>query len=140
MLDVLHQRPAAAFGRLNDALLLGLLQAGPEDKVDRGGDTGDDDGKGAKPPTPVDVQQELFGGLGSRKGGNHVRRRGEGESNATVPEVGDVGCEDAEDVVHASKSDGIEDLPISMDQSARTEYSYICGAVSLNVLGRRHHD
>ena len=110
VLDVLQQCPATALGRLNDALLLGLLQTGPEDKVDRRGNAGDDDGKSTKPPAPVDVQQELLGGLGPRKGRNHVRRRGKGKRNTAVPEVGDVGCEDAEDVVHASKPDRVKYL------------------------------
>jgi hypothetical protein len=146
MLNVLHQRPTAALGRLNDTLLLGLPQPCFQDKVDRRGHTGDNDGKGTESPPPADIQQELLGCLGSRKSGDHVGGRGEGKRNATVPEVGDVGCEHAQDVVHAGKTDGIENLlyriPLARCSKKWQESwsTYVCGAVRLEILGRSHHD
>jgi hypothetical protein len=72
VLDALHKGTLdLLFGK--DTLLLGLLEIGPEGEEKRGGDEGQNDGKAAEAPAPVDLLIKVLGGPGTSKGSDHVR-------------------------------------------------------------------
>ena len=107
--DALDPRAARLFGSKH-ALLLGLAEVELEHKIQRGGDDGEDDGKGAEAPSPVDVLEEILGGLGAGEGGDHVGRGGEGVRETSVLELGSVGRDDIDAEGHAAEAEAVKDL------------------------------
>lgn len=109
MPDALRKGPATARPG-DDALVVGFLKVGLQQKVERGGDDGQNDGEAAETPSPVDVEVEALGSLGSGEGGNHVRGRGEGKGDTSVPQVCGIGREHTNGVDDASETDLVENL------------------------------
>lgn len=107
--DALAQGPVGLLGG-DDALLLGLAQVELEDEEQGRSDDREDDGEAAEAPAPADVFVKVLGGLGPGEGGDHVGGRGEGEGQAAVLQLGDVGGDDVDAVRHAAEAERVEDV------------------------------
>jgi len=69
-----------------------------------------DDCEAANTPPPIDLLIEHFGSLGTRESSDHVWRRGESKSEASVFQTRGVGGNDIDAVYHTTKADRIENL------------------------------
>jgi hypothetical protein len=92
----LEECPATAHALLwHKSRLLRLVQVQPQDSVERDGHNRCNDGECSESPSPgTDVLLECLGGLWTSKCRDHVRRRGEGESDSSVPETGRINSDD----------------------------------------------
>jgi hypothetical protein len=96
MVYSLEECPATANTLLwHDSSLFGLVQVQFQDRVERDRHERGDDGECSESPSPAtDVLLECLGGLWTSKCRDHVWRRGEGESDSSVPETGRINSDD----------------------------------------------
>ena len=98
--------------RLLDAmtLLLCLAEGRFENEVQRRRDDGEDDSPASETPSPADLVVELIGDLGTGKGSDNVRRGSEGECQASVLQLGRIGGDHVDGILHTTEADVVEDL------------------------------
>lgn len=112
MLESLRERPSTADSLSgHETRLLSLVEVDLQHREQRNRHEGCNDGESSKcPPPATDVELEGLGCPGTGESSDHVRRRCEGEGNATVPQTCGVDCNDHVGVDGAGGSDGGEDL------------------------------
>lgn len=75
-----------------------------------GSHAGKDDSESSEAPSPIYVQQEPFGSLGTGESSDHVWRGSESKREATVSEIGNISCYYADRVDETGSSDRVENL------------------------------
>ncbi|KAI6770248.1 hypothetical protein HG530_004877 [Fusarium avenaceum] len=101
----------ASMGLDDCALLESLAQVDLEYKEQRNSDAGQNKSNPTETPSPVlDVDDKSSSSFGAGESSDHVRRRGKGKGQTSVPQVRGIGSENADGVDHASPSDRVEDL------------------------------
>lgn len=119
MPDALNQGTATRFLD-NQTLLSGSTKGSKEDEEERGSNDREDDGKDAKTPAPVNlIEPELLRGLGARKCGDYVGRRGECVGETSILYLGGIGGDNIHAIGDAHKADVVEDV-------GSTEHGVVC--------------
>ncbi|KAI6774201.1 hypothetical protein HG531_001050 [Fusarium graminearum] len=122
-------------------LLLGLLEVVSQKSVERCSDDREDNGEGTEAPSPlVAVEEESLSGLGTGKGGDHVRRRGERVRETSVLELCGIGRDNVDTVGQTGPSNLPEDLEEAAHGEEDHEEEALSTAPEIENLGQRDVD
>lgn len=109
MHDTLRERSSARLA-YKEALLPCFPGVELQHREKRKCNEGQDDRKAPECPAPANVLVEPFSSVRPGESGNHVRRRREGKSQASISQSGGVRGEDINGVDHATEPNRVEHL------------------------------